>query len=114
MVEGRQEITLDTIDEHRRQLRALAIRESVALHRDKVHAHFDKEYFVDRTRLYQEAPIFWRDLGDAKKAMGAVVNGYSADFDGDLMAWEPIGADLGYLLSMVRKGIVFEKMERER
>lgn len=105
MLKDRVPITLDSIEEDRRKIRGLAALKSIKLRRDKFHGHFDKDYFFDRKKLASEAPITWANLKEAGEVMGEILNGYSADFDGELHAWESMGIDdLTRLLHAARKG----------
>jgi hypothetical protein len=95
MLKDRKPITLETINDDR-ELEALP---SFKLRRDKFHAHFDKEYFFDRKKLAEEAPLRQSDLTQVVEAMKNIINGYSADYDGNLYALEPINVtDVNYLL----------------
>jgi len=95
----RESITLDTVDEHRRQIRELEALPSFTLRRDKFHAHFDKAYFFERGRLATEAPLTWPDLEKATDRMWDILNTYSTAFDGKSYAGEPLNAaDVDYLL----------------
>jgi hypothetical protein len=105
MLKDRVPITFDSIAEDRKRIRALVALKSIKLRRDKFHSHFDKDYFFDRTKLAIEAPITWANLSEAGEVMGQIVNDYSADFDGELHAWESMGIDdLTRLLHAARRG----------
>ncbi len=96
---NRDEITLNTINDHRAQIRALEALPSFALRRDKFQAHFDKGFFFDRERFATEAPIKWGDLDKATELMWDILNTYSTAFDGKTYAGEPINAsDVDHLL----------------
>lgn len=75
------EITAEKIGRDRENLRALGFLESFKIRRDKFHAHFDRDYFFDRKRLTNEAPITWEDLEKAVEALSEVVNEYSSAYD---------------------------------
>ena len=105
MLQDRTPITLKSINEDRKKIRGLASLASFKVRRDKFHGHFDKEYFFDRGRLVQDAPLLWGDLETAGEVMGQIVNDYSVDFDGASYAWDSINIDdLDILLSRARRG----------
>src|SRR4051812_26898967 len=56
---NRESITLEDINNHRRQIRELEALPNFTLRRDKFQAHFDKAYFFERGRLATEAPLTW-------------------------------------------------------
>jgi hypothetical protein len=56
------EIGIEKIEKDRELLKTLRCLKSFRIRRDKFHAHFDKDYFFDRERLTDEAPINWGDL----------------------------------------------------
>lgn len=104
MLKDRIPITAQSIEADRLQIRSLAALQSIRIRRDKFHGHFDKEYFFDRTRLHNEAPITWVDLDEAGDVMGRMLNDYSVDFDGVMFSWSA-PSDLGELLkAAARKG----------
>ena len=99
MLKDRKPITLETINDDRELIRKLEALPSFKLRRDKFHAHFDKEYFFDRKKLAEKAPLRQSDLTQVVEAMKNIINGYSADYDGNLYALEPINVtDVNYLL----------------
>lgn len=99
MLKGRLPITVQSIEADREKIRSLAALKSISVRRDKFHGHFDKDYFFDRARLQDEAPIRWMDLDEAGNVMGGMLNDYSVDFDGEMFSWNTIGIDdLGTLL----------------
>ena len=105
MLEDREPITFASIEADRVKIRNLAVLKSFRLRRDKFEGHFDKDYFFDRDKLREEAPILWQDVDEAAEVMGGMLNDYSADFDGELHAWEKIGIDdLSRLLRAAAKG----------
>ncbi len=93
MLAGRIPITAKSIESDRHKIRSLKALGSFQIRRDKFHGHFDKEYFFDRRKLQSEAPIRWDDLEEAGNVMGDMLNNYSADFDGQLFAWETVNID---------------------
>ena len=105
MLNGRTPITAKTIEADREKIRSLAALKSMRIRRDKFHGHFDKDYFFDRARLQDEAPIRWMDLHEAGEVMGGMLNDYSVDFDGEMFSWETIGIDdLSHLLRAAARG----------
>jgi len=107
MLQNRIPITAESIEEDRRKIRSLSALKSIRIRRDKFHGHFDKDYFFDRAKLKQEAPLAWKDLDDATEVMGDMLNDYSADFDGELFSWKTMNiSDLTELLRAARKGRV--------
>lgn len=89
---NRESITLDVINDHRRQIRELEALPKFTLRRDKFQAHFDKAYFFERGRLATEAPLMWSDLEKATALMWDILNTYSTSFDGKSYAGEPLNA----------------------
>lgn len=103
MLQNRIPITIASINADRNKIRALAALPSIKLRRDKFHAHFDKEYFFDRSRLHNEAAVTWDDLQQAGEVMGTMLDGYSVDFDGVFHSWEA-PSDLRQLLCAAHNG----------
>ncbi len=92
------------IQKDREALRAFGPLESVRLRRDKFHAHFDKDYFLDRTRLAEDAPLRWVDLEETLTLVANVLNRYSAAYSGNRLVLEPLNAgDLDDLLSELHR-----------
>lgn len=87
MLQDRIPITFESIEADRVRIRSLKVLASFRLRRDKFHGHFDKDYFFDRKRLHDEAPIRWNDLEEAGTLMGSILNDYSVDFDGSSYFW---------------------------
>lgn len=107
MLQGRTLITARSIELDRERIRSLAALKSIRIRRDKFHGHFDKDYFFDRSRLKEEAPLQWKDLDDAADVMRDMLNKYSAEFDGQLFASKTMNiADLTVLLRAARNGKV--------
>lgn len=75
-------ITYEMIKEHRIRIENLNFMKFIALRRDKFHAHFDKEYFTQKEKLSDDAPIKWSDLDEVIKLIDEVFNRYSVAFDG--------------------------------
>lgn len=93
MIKGRAPVTLQSIEAHREEIRSLTALKSIRIRRNKFHGHFDKDYFFDRERLQEEAPMLWTDLDAAARVMGGTLNDYSADFDGERFAWNTLNID---------------------
>ncbi len=109
---NRDEITLNTIIEHREKIGALEGLPSFALRRDKFQAHFDKGYFFNRERFAAEAPITWGDLDKTTELMWDILNTYSVAFDGRSYAGEPINAsDVEHLLNALHAARKRKKKE---
>lgn len=105
MLVGRIPITAESIEQDRQKIRSLEALKSFRIRRDKFHGHFDKGYFFDRQKLQSEAPFKWGDLEKAGNVMGAMLNDYSADFDGQLFAWDTVNIDdLDVLLRNAKRG----------
>ena len=99
MLKNREPVTLQTIQKDRERISTLESLPSFKLRRDKYHAHFDKEYFFDRDKLLEEAPLKWADLTQVVEVMNEILNDYSADYDGNRYVLEPINVtDVDYLL----------------
>lgn len=97
-------ITYETIQEDRRRISRLESLPSFKLRRDKFHAHFDKEYFFDRKKLSEAARLKWSDLDEVVNVMKDIINRYSAAYDGNLYALEPINVtDVDYLLDQLHR-----------
>lgn len=86
-------ITLRAINEDRASILALQGLPSFKLRRDKFHAHFDKDYFFDRKRLDVEAPLELSDLEQALNLMHQILERYSAAYDGQIHALDPLNID---------------------
>jgi hypothetical protein len=77
---------------------------SFSLRRDKFHAHFDKRYFFDRSKIAEDAPLKWSHLDQAMELLKDILNRYSAAYDGEVFHIEPLNVtDLNYLLDCLRK-----------
>lgn len=105
MLQDRTPITFESIEADRAAIRGLSVLQSFKIRRDKFHGHFDKEYFFDRQRLSEEAPIRWEELEEAGVLMGRLLNDYSVDFDGSSYSWNSLNInDLKHLLVAARRG----------
>lgn len=104
MIKGRKAPTILSVDEDIEKLEKLPSLDSIKKRRDKFHAHFDKEFFFDRKTLQDEAPIIWRDLEGILETMKEILNGYSADYDGNLFHFMPMNInDIDYILDRLHE-----------
>ena len=104
MLKNREPVTLQTIQKDRERINKLESLPNFKLRRDKYHAHFDKEYFFDREKLSEEAPLKWADLTQVVEVMKEILNNYSADYDGNLYVLEPINVtDVDHLLERLHR-----------
>ena len=81
-----------TVREDRRRLGRLAAAPSLRILRDKYHAHLDRDYFFEPGRLGDTAPLRWQDLTEIRSTVEEILNRYSAAFNGDVLAFEPMNA----------------------
>lgn len=99
MVKGRKAPTISSVNEDIEKLTELPSLDSIKKRRDKFHAHFDKEFFFDRETLQGKTPIIWSDMERILEAMKEILNGYSADYDGNLFEFTPLNInDIDYIL----------------
>jgi len=99
---NREPITYQTIQEDKQKIRDVESLPSFKLRRDKFHAHFDKEYFFDRSKLGEDAPLKWPDIDQIIETMKNIINGYSASYDGNVYALKPVNInDLDNLLDQL-------------
>ena len=111
----RDEITIKNIGADRERIRNLDCLKSFEIRRDKFHAHFDKDYFFDRERLTDEAPITWGDSEKVVKVLSDVMNYYSAAYDGNYFELTSSNInDLDYILSTLRKYQEYVEEEYKR
>lgn len=100
----RDTITLQTVKADRERIKHLDCLRSVGIRRDKYHAHFDKEYFFDRNRLEDEAPLVRGDFEKVIEVLSDIVNQYSTAYDGNVFVLAPENInDLDYLLNHIHK-----------
>ena len=105
MVEGRAAPTIATVDEDIKRIEELPSIDSIRTRRDKFHAHFDKEFFFDRKKLQEAAPILWDNLEQILKTIKETVNNYSADYDGNLFEYQPLNInDIDIILDRLHEG----------
>ena len=102
MLKNREPVTIESIQADRTRIAEFKPLASFKLRRDKYHAHFHKEYFLARTKLQEDAPLTWGDLEQVVQLGKEILNAYSADYDGNLHAIEPINAaDVDHLLDQL-------------
>jgi len=95
-------ITYQTVEDDKQKIRDLDSLPSFKLRRDKFHAHFDKEYFFNRSKLGEDAPLKWPDIDQILETMKDIINRYSASYDGNVHRLEPLNIhDLDYLLDQL-------------
>lgn len=100
----RDPLTFNTIEEDRRKIQNLESISSIKHRRDKFHAHFDKDYFFDRKRIGQDAPLIWKDMDDIFELMKSILNKYSASYDGNTYHLVPFNVyDVDRLLDALHK-----------
>lgn len=100
----RDTITLQTVNADRERIKNLDCLRSFAIRRDKFHAHFDKEYFFDRNRLEDEAPLVWGDFEQVTEVLSDIINHYATAYDGNVFVLTPENInDLDYLLNHLHK-----------
>lgn len=101
---NRDSITLETVKVDRERIRTLECLKSIAIRRDKFQAHFDKEYFFDRNRLEEEAPLIWDDFERVIQVLSDIINQYSTAYDGNVFVLTPANIDdLDDLLNRLRR-----------
>jgi len=104
MLQNREPVTLESIQANLNRIAEFKPLASFKLRRDKFQAHFDKEYFFDRSKLHEDAPLTWADLEQVVQLGKKILNSYSADYDGNMYAIEPINAaDVDHLLDRLHR-----------
>jgi HEPN superfamily AbiU2-like protein len=99
----RKPITLAEIQQDRERLAGVASLSSFKVRRDKFHAHFDEDYFFQRDKLQQDAPLRWSDLEELEAVMDKVLNRYSEAYDATGYVLKVANIrDLVHLLDRVR------------
>jgi hypothetical protein len=98
----REPITLNTIRADMEQLSKIEALPSFKTRRDKFHAHFDKEYFFDRKKISDDAPLKWGDLKEIEETMSSIINRYSTAYDGNIFSIKPTNInDVNRTLNML-------------
>jgi len=87
---NRQPITLQRIENDRLKIKQIESLSSFKLRRNKSHAHFDKEYFLDKNKLGEHTPMKRGDLSHLVHAMVDILNTYSAAYDGNMCSLGPL------------------------
>jgi|GEM_PF-1097728 len=104
MLRNHEPITHQTIQDDKKRISKLESLPSFKLRRDKFYAHFDKEYFFDRKKLSEDAPLKWSDLEEILKTMAEIINTYSIAYDGSQHILEPINInDIEHILNILHK-----------
>lgn len=97
-------VTYEMIKDDRTRIENLKFMNFIALRRDKFHAHFDKEYFIQKEKLSDDAPIKWSDLNEVIKLIEEVFNRYSVAFDGGGWSFDVINLyDIDNVLEILHK-----------
>lgn len=101
---NRDPITFQIIQKDRLKIEKLESLQKFKLRRDKFHAHFDKKYFFNKTKLGEDAPIKWKDLNNILDTMADILNTYSAAYDGNVYHLKPSNIhDVGRTLDILHK-----------
>ena len=99
---NRKPITIELINEDRQRIRELKSLKSFKIRRNKYHAHFDKEYFFDRGKIDQDAPLNWNDFEEVIEITKDILSRYSSSFDGTVNAIVPINStDINRILNIL-------------
>ncbi|MCG8604871.1 hypothetical protein MJD09_07735 [bacterium] len=77
-------VTYKMIEADRKQISNFAALKSIELRRNKFHAHFNKEYFIDREKISGDAPLKWSDLNEIIRLLDEIFNRYSGAYDGSI------------------------------
>lgn len=102
ILQDREPVTVARIENDRKRISEFVPLNSFKLRRDRFEAHFDKEYFFDRAKLEEHAPLTWQDLEEVVRLGKEVLNSYSVDYDATSHTVEPVNAaDVDYLLDYV-------------
>lgn len=95
--------TPEAVRGDRRRLTRLTVVQSLKILRDKYHAHFDRDFFFEPARLGESAPLRWQDLMEIGSTVEEILNRYSAAFDGNVLAFEPMNAlDVEHVIDALR------------
>ena len=101
---NREPITFRTIEIDRQRLEQMGSLPHFKLRRDKFHAHFDKEYFFNTSKLAEDAPIKWEDLNHVVDTMADILNTYSAAYDGNVYHIAPSNInDIDRILNLLHE-----------
>ena len=108
----RDPITFDTIEKDRAKILNLNSLDSFKQRRNKFHAHFDKEYFFDRKKISQDAPLKWNDMDEVFELMKGILNKYSASYDGSTYHLIPFNVhDVDQILDILHNSTAKSKIE---
>jgi hypothetical protein len=104
LLERAEPVEYGTVEADREAIADFESLKSFRLRRDKFHAHFDKHFFFDRSKIDEEAPLTWFDLDRAMELFKDILNRYSAAYDGEVFHIEPLNIDdLNYLLDRLHQ-----------
>lgn len=100
----REPITFETIRKDREKIENIDSLPHFERRRQKFHAHFDKEYFFDRKKLKNDAPLKWPDLNRIIDVMDDILNKYSASYDGNTYHLNPLNIhDVDHVLDILHE-----------
>ena len=100
----REAITFESIQKDKEKIKNVEALPSFKLRRDKFHAHFDKEYFFERSKLGEDAPLKWKDLDQVVELVKDIINSYSASYDGNVHALKPVNInDIDNILDQLHR-----------
>ena len=114
MLKDRVPITFQTIKEDRDKIEKIEALANIRLRRDKFHAHFDKEYFFDRSKIDDDAPLTYSAIEQIIEVMGEIINRYSAAYNGNLYDLKPLNTkDIDILLDTLYRYRMQEETNTE-
>ncbi len=97
-------ITSETTQKDIEKIKQIKSLPSFSLRRDKIQAHLDKDYFFNRSKLSEDAPLTWGDLNQIIKVMDDIINRYSLSYDGkELVLMASNINDINHLLDVLHK-----------
>jgi len=84
-------VTKEVINDHRKKLReAEKTIKTLLTHRDKYHAHHDKKFFEEPSKLQKEFPLRPQDVEELIKAAEDILTTYLSSFEGKGLRISPI------------------------
>jgi len=103
---GWKALSVQEIQAHRTEIANCEALNNIHHQRDKFHAHFDKEYFFNRGKMNEDAPVTWNNLEEIRALMDKILNRYSSAFDGSGLSITAVNIeDVSGLLDVVQKYI---------
>lgn len=103
-VSNHKSITFETIQEDIVKINQIESLPSFKLRRDKAQAHLDKEYFFDKSKLSDDAPLTWGDFKQIVEVMDDIINRYSVAYDGEILCLTTTNInDIDHLLDVLHK-----------